>query len=156
MNNYQAIGYMLLACKDLNLDKETVTRLRSAMFNQFDMKTESEAQELGQNYFNEEIDIISPESSLQGNHHHKAKSEQRLALEAEFERLWALYPRRMGKLTAQKAFIKARKKGATFGQIEAGLKDYLEYISLNRVDTAFIKHGSSWFHNHGWEDDYSQ
>jgi len=47
MDNYQAIGYMLLACKKAKLDKETVEELYSNMWYMFDMKTEEEAEEQG-------------------------------------------------------------------------------------------------------------
>jgi hypothetical protein len=56
MTNREAIGYMLLACKELNLDKEIVIQIRSSMYRQFDMKTESEAEEQGHKYFYEEVD----------------------------------------------------------------------------------------------------
>jgi hypothetical protein len=56
MTNREAIGYLLLACKELNLDKETVKSLRRAMYWQFDMKTEAEAEEQGHKYFYEEVD----------------------------------------------------------------------------------------------------
>ncbi|WP_154442579.1 hypothetical protein [Tissierella pigra] len=47
MDNYQAIGYMLLACKKVDLDKDTVKELYSNMWYMFDMKTEEEAEEQG-------------------------------------------------------------------------------------------------------------
>lgn len=56
MNNREAIGYMLLACKDLKLDKETIIKLRSKMYYHFDVKTEEEAEEQGHRFFNEEVD----------------------------------------------------------------------------------------------------
>jgi hypothetical protein len=56
MDNREAIGYMLLACKEIKLDADTVIKLRSAMYKQFDMKTEEEAEEHGHRYFNEKVD----------------------------------------------------------------------------------------------------
>lgn len=47
MYNRQAIGYMLLACKEIGLDKETARKLYGEMYWQFDMKTEEEAEEQG-------------------------------------------------------------------------------------------------------------
>ena len=51
MDNRQALGYMLLACKDLQLDKETVRKLNRAMYVQFDLKTEEEAEEKGFDWY---------------------------------------------------------------------------------------------------------
>ncbi|MFT8323749.1 MAG: hypothetical protein ABF649_23220 [Bacillus sp. (in: firmicutes)] len=47
MDNWQAIGYMLLACKEAELDKDTVKKLYQNMYRQFDLKTEKEAEEQG-------------------------------------------------------------------------------------------------------------
>lgn len=47
MTNSQAIGYMLVACKNLKIDKKTASKLESEMNYLFDMLTEEEAEELG-------------------------------------------------------------------------------------------------------------
>jgi len=47
MDNKQATGYMLLACKNAGLDKETIKKLYGEMYWLFDMKTEEEAEEQG-------------------------------------------------------------------------------------------------------------
>lgn len=51
MTNEQAIGYLLLACKEQGLDKETTRRLYGSMYFQFDMKTEEEAVEIGYDWY---------------------------------------------------------------------------------------------------------
>jgi hypothetical protein len=56
MNNREAIGYMLLAAKELKLDKETIKKLRSAMYRNFDEKTEGEAEEQGHKFYYESVD----------------------------------------------------------------------------------------------------
>jgi hypothetical protein len=52
MDNRQALGYMLLACKELNMTKEEARKLYGAMYNQFDFKTEEEAEERGFEWYN--------------------------------------------------------------------------------------------------------
>lgn len=47
MDNRQAIGYMLLACEKVGLDKEITKKLYREMYWQFDMKTKEEAEEKG-------------------------------------------------------------------------------------------------------------
>lgn len=47
MDNRQALGYMLLACKQTGLDKATTQKLYGQMYWQFDLKNEAEAEELG-------------------------------------------------------------------------------------------------------------
>lgn len=76
-------------------------------------------------------------------------------LENEFEIIWAEYPRKLGKANALKSYIKARKKGTTKEDVWNGLNDYLNYIKIEKVDTQYIKHGSTWFNQESWNDDYS-
>lgn len=51
MTNRQAIGYLLLAAKEIGLDKEKTKKLFGAMYWQFDMKTEDEAEEQGLDWY---------------------------------------------------------------------------------------------------------
>jgi hypothetical protein len=51
MTNRQAIGYMLVACKKVNLEKEIVRRIFQEMYWEFDLKTEDEAESIGFNWF---------------------------------------------------------------------------------------------------------
>ncbi|MBM7620010.1 chromosomal replication initiation ATPase DnaA [Bacillus tianshenii] len=44
MNNEQAIGYMLLACKEVNFPIEAVNQLHVSMLSQFDFYTPEEAE----------------------------------------------------------------------------------------------------------------
>ena len=150
MEEVEVMGYIFLACKKLNLDEKTVIKLRDSMLYNMATLTGEEATKQGFEYFVNLIDGGTPQTE------EKPKNINRELLEQEFQQLWMMYPRRLGKVKAYKAYVQARKRGATYEQIEAGLKDYLDYINLNKVDVSFVKHGSSWFQNHGWEDDYSQ
>jgi len=44
MTNSQAIGYMILAARTLDLDREVIKQLEAEMKYQMDMKTEQEAE----------------------------------------------------------------------------------------------------------------
>lgn len=56
MDNRQALGYMLLACKQLGFTKEQTRELYRAMYYEFDMKTEVEAEKAGfEWYYNLEV-----------------------------------------------------------------------------------------------------
>lgn len=77
-------------------------------------------------------------------------------LEDEFELIWKEYPRKQGKANALKSYIKARKKGTVkFEDVMNGLLSYLEYIKIEKVAPQYIKHGSTWFNQECWNDDYS-
>lgn len=76
------------------------------------------------------------------------------AYETEFEEVWKAYPRKVGKTNAMKAYVKARKAGTAKETIEEGLKKYLAYIENEKITPQYVKHGSSWFFQKGWEDEY--
>lgn len=73
--------------------------------------------------------------------------------EIEFSELWKIYPRKIGKDKAVKSYVSARKNGVTFEMVKTGIEKYKDYVKGK--DEKFIKHGSTWFNQKGWEDDYS-
>ena len=72
----------------------------------------------------------------------------------EFEELWSLYPNKKGKDKALTAYIKARKAGESYETIKQGILDYSEECKLKKREKQYIKHGSTWFNNSGWKDEY--
>ena len=77
-------------------------------------------------------------------------------LKEEFEKLWKLYPKKIGK---DKAFTKYKKyrtsKGddyCTYEEVLSGLELYLKYIKQNSWYSP--KDGSTWFNNKSWNDEY--
>ena len=76
-------------------------------------------------------------------------------IEKDFEEVWAAYPKKQGKEAAKKAYIKARKEGTSHLEIVAGLSQYRMFINANNTSEKYIKHGSTWFNQKCWEDDYS-
>lgn len=72
----------------------------------------------------------------------------------EFAKLWAQYPRKEGKAQAEKSYISARKAGTTFEEVEAGVKAYANQVKSMGTEQRYIKHGSTWFNQKGWLDEY--
>lgn len=75
-------------------------------------------------------------------------------ISAEFENLWKMYPRKIGKQKAYTAYAKARKSGVTFEQVQQGIENYNKQINAKQTETEYIKHGSTWFGNGCWGDEY--
>lgn len=76
-------------------------------------------------------------------------------IDREFEALWKLYPRKIGKQTAFKSFKKARKvEKVPYETIENGLYRYIEHLKSQGTDEQFIQHGSTWFNQAKWLDEY--
>ena len=76
-------------------------------------------------------------------------------ISTEFETLWKMYPRKIGKPKAFKAYERARKSGTTFEEVEQGIKAYCRQIEALKTETEYIKHGVTWFNNKAWEDEYN-
>lgn len=73
----------------------------------------------------------------------------------EFETLWKLYPRKIGKPKALKAYQKARKNGVSFEDVKQGIENYNAEIKAKQTGAEYIKHGSTWFNNESWNDEYT-
>ena len=73
--------------------------------------------------------------------------------EKDFEELWKLYPNKKGKTNAYKKYLKTKVDDETIRQ---GILNYVAYIKLKNIQPQFIKHGSTWFNQEGWNDDYSE
>ncbi|WP_407350071.1 helix-turn-helix domain-containing protein [Lactococcus garvieae] len=82
------------------------------------------------------------------------KSDKETDLENRFSLLWKMYPNKKGKPKALTAYKKAVKSGVTDKEIQTGIENYLAEINAKGTSKDYIKHGSTWFHGKGWEDDY--
>ena len=76
-------------------------------------------------------------------------------LEEEFEVIWKKYPNKKGKPNALKSYIKARKKGTPYEEVLTGLEKYVQYITIGKIEQQYIKHGSTWFNQECWNDEYT-
>lgn len=74
--------------------------------------------------------------------------------EDEFNMVWQAYPKKQGKANSLKSYIKARKKGTTREEVWEGLQNYLIYLEREKIAPKYIKHGSTWFNQECWKDDY--
>lgn len=78
-------------------------------------------------------------------------------LKEEFEKLWKLYPKKVGKdksFTKYKKFRTSKKDEdyCTYDEVLTGLNKYLKYIEQNSWYSP--KDGSTWFNQKGWKDEY--
>lgn len=73
---------------------------------------------------------------------------------SEFAELWAMYPNKKGKDQAEQAYIRARKANVEYETVKIGLQKYIKYVQIQQTEKRFIKHGSTWFNQQAWADDY--
>lgn len=91
------------------------------------------------------------ELSSDNRHSSKINKEQ---IDNDFDALWKLYPNKKGKAKAKKAYAKAIKDGVSNTEIQDGIEAYTKEIKAKNTDNEYIKHGSTWFNNRSWEDEY--
>jgi len=75
-------------------------------------------------------------------------------LSERFDTLWKQYPNKKGKPKAFTAYKKAIKEGTTDDEILKGIENYKKEIELKRTDKQYIAHGSTWFNQKRWLDEY--
>lgn len=83
-----------------------------------------------------------------------SKDNKRASVNADFEYLWSLYPKKRGKQAALKAYEAAVKRGTTKEEVEKGIKAYIASINANRTESRYIKHGDTFFRGAHWQDEY--
>lgn len=72
----------------------------------------------------------------------------------EFESIWSLYPRKVNRQQAYKAYEKARKSGVEFVTIFEGVQRYKSYVDSECTEEKYIKHGATWINQECWNDEY--
>lgn len=104
--------------------------------------------------FSDGNDQVTSEKSVSKENHsvHKPTKKE---LDDRFERLWALYPRKVGKQKARKYYERAVKNGTSDKEIRKGIESYNKEIQVQGTQTNFIQHGATWFGNAGWENEYN-
>lgn len=86
----------------------------------------------------------------------KKKKSDKSQFESDFEECWSIYPKKQGKAQARKAYLKFAEKDPDLKEkVTSGIKSYIGYIGQNRIENRFVKHGSTFFNQECWNDDYS-
>lgn len=77
------------------------------------------------------------------------------SVDSDFDKLWALYPRKEGKKAALKKYKEVVKKGtATNKQIQDGIVAYKKHIKAEKIEPKYIKQGGTFFNGECWNDEY--
>ena len=96
-------------------------------------------------------------NNLNNNKDNNKKNKEKISkkeIDTEFESLWKRYPRKKSKESAYNSYAKARRNGTTYDEVINGLENYLKEIEVKKTETQYIKHGSTWFSQHCWQDEY--
>ena len=71
---------------------------------------------------------------------------------ADFDAFWELYPRKIGKTAARKAYAKARKE-VTAERIAEGVTNAAAVWFASNTEERFIPHPTTWLNRGGWDDE---
>lgn len=89
-------------------------------------------------------------TQLKKNKEELKKSKKDIYIEEVFESLWMKYPKKDGKKAALNHFKATITTGEDINRIQKALDNYLRYLSINKIESKYIKNGSTWFNN--WLD----
>ena len=98
-----------------------------------------------------ELSTNKPITNIQKEHQ---PSDDGQSTSGRFEVLWKEYPRKEGKKKAFASYNRALKNGVTDEEIMEGLEKYNQYIKKEKTDRKYIAHGSTWFNENRWQDEY--
>ncbi len=76
-------------------------------------------------------------------------------LQAMFDDIWEMYPKKQGKQDAFKHFIRDIKAGANIENIRQGTQAYDFYCKQNNAEQRYIKTGSTFFSGKFWNDEWA-
>lgn len=78
----------------------------------------------------------------------KQKNKKNKEKETEFNYLWKMYPKKLGK---DKAFSHYNNQCESANDMRIAIINYCNYIEQNNMDEKYIKHGSTFF-NKDWKE----
>jgi hypothetical protein len=87
------------------------------------------------------------QESLAGVLHQPLSENDEIRRLAEFDQFWAIYPRKVGKGDARKAFLRALRNGANAGELIRAVKAQ----QFSR-DPHFRAHPTTWLNSERWHD----
>ena len=108
-----------------------------------------------------QVSIDCPSSVHQVSTYKNLKNEENIntransTLKSDFEKLWKLYPKKIGKKPAFAAYKRAmtrKKNPATNRQIQDGIVAYRQLINSKGTEKRFVKDGSTFFNQESWND----
>lgn len=102
----------------------------------------------------QDVSIMDTEDRLGKDRLGKEKINIR-AIKDEFECLWKLYPKKQGKDKAYGYYLKARKSGTTYEEVEGGIIAYANHIKATDTPMQYVKMGSTFFSQKAWQDEYN-
>ena len=106
-----------------------------------------------------DTDTVTDTVTEKNNNVRPAAPVSEAQLDAEFEKLWGMYPkdRKRGKKKAAAAYKRARtrqKKPVDYSDVLIGINRYNAHIAARRIESRYILLGETYFNGEHWTDEY--
>lgn len=95
----------------------------------------------------------SLESESESESEIESESERRKAQDRWFEKFWSVYPRKVNKVGARKAFDRIRPDESLLNRIIAAVEKQKTSDQWTKDGGQFIPHPATWLNGHRWEDE---
>lgn len=147
IKNLQELGILLVG--KFNTDASGVSNWYSLDCVKLTQVTTKLTQVMGQSDTAPIITVITSNKTVIETDSLKTKQQQ-YNTESNFNLVYSLYPRKMGRRDALRHFQASVKTEQDLANIQNAVESYNTYILLNKTEEKFIKHASTWFRN--WPD----
>ncbi len=87
-------------------------------------------------------------TDVQPTNNHKPITNNHISID-QFETFWKIYPKKVSKENAKKAWIKIKPNDDLIVKITKAVKDQ----KLSEREQQFIPHAATWLNNKRWEDE---
>lgn len=94
---------------------------------------------------------IKPNENVNVNDNENNNDNINNNVQNEFEELWKIYPKKVGKKKSFDYYKKARQK-TSYETIKQGIENYVNYINSSKTPMQYVKDGSTWFNQECWND----
>lgn len=106
-----------------------------------------------------DTDTVTDTVTENNNNVRQAAPVSGAQINAEFEKLWGMYPkdRRRGKKKAAAAYERARtrqKNPVTYTDVLLGINRYNAHIAARHIESRYVLQGVTYFCNERWSDEY--
>lgn len=155
LNNigYELDGYKPIGKGEKLSDEDAETLARTENSASHDEVSASQNEDISEQYQRLQTEITAETTSNEQDTK-KASTPTQKEMEAEFDLLWSLYPRKKGKANALTAYKKCRKNGTEFETVKAGIEAYVEEIKRKKTKADYVMYGSTFFNGMKWLDEY--
>ena len=98
-------------------------------------------------------DLPSPKENRKEKRNPHTPTNGGLSLDDSFNQIWAIYPKKVSKAAAKKAFQKIKPNKELFNTMTKAIKTHSRSRDWTKENGQYIPHLSTWLNQERWEDE---